>query len=158
MEDFEKYYNKALEFLSYRPRSEKEVRDKLKTKNVELEVIDRIISKLKEKKFINDGEFAKGWIRSRLEYKPRSMKLIKFELKHKGIGEELIDRLIHNSEFIIQNDLESAKRLVEKKLGRFRNKFGMTREEKYQKLGRFLASKGFNWDIIKKSIDLAERG
>ena len=50
MGDFEKFYNKALEFLSYRPRSEKEVRDKLKTKKVELEVIDRIISKLKEKK------------------------------------------------------------------------------------------------------------
>lgn len=151
MED--KFYNLALRFLSYRPRSEREVRDKLETKQVEPQIIEKIITKLIDKKFINDEEFAKGWVESRLRFKPRSMKLIKFELRHKGIDNELIDRLIHNSEFIIQNDLESAKKLIEKKMGRFRNKFGMTREEKYQKLGRFLASKGFGWDIIKKAID-----
>ena len=169
MEDFEKFYNLALRFLSYRPRSEKEVRDYLKLKtshfakasrdkqnsesgtenNIEL-LINKVIEKLKEKKFINDEEFAKGWIESRLKFKPRSMKLIKFELRHKGIDDELIDRLIHDSEFIIQNDLESAKKLVEKRIGRLK---GLGKQEVYQKLGRFLASKGFDWDTIKKVID-----
>ena len=148
--DFEKFYNKSLEFLSYRPRSEKEVRDKLKTKNVEPEIIDKIILKLKEKKFINDEEFARAWIESRLRFKPRSIRLIEFELKHKGIDNELIDRLIHNSEFIIQNDLESAKKLAEKRIGRLK---GLSKNEIYQKLGRYLASKGFNWDTVKKAID-----
>ena len=167
MGNFEKFYNSALRFLSYRPRSEKEVIDRLKIKYQKSNikdltlVIDKVIQKLKEKKFVNDEEFAKLWIESRLRFKPRSIRLIKIELKQKGIDDELIDRLIHNSEFIIHNDLEQAKRLVEKRITRFRNpsaslrasEFGMTREEIYQKLGRYLASKGFNWDIIKKSID-----
>lgn len=146
MGDFEKFYNKALEFLSYRPRSEKEVWDKLRTKSVEPETINKIIAKLKEKKFINDEEFAKGWAESRLRFKPRSARLIKLELKQKGIDPETINSL----QLTIDNDLESAKKLAEKRIGRVKD---LPKQEIYQKLGRFLASKGFNWDTIKKSID-----
>jgi len=155
MEDFEKFYNLALRFLSYRPRSEKEVRDRLKIKNQKSNlkdldlIIDKVIEKLKEKKFINDEEFAKGWIESRLRFKPRSLRLIKLELKNKGIDSETIEKMI-NDERLMINDLENAKKLVQKKLERFEN---LPKQEIYQKLGRHLASKGFNWDTIKKSID-----
>lgn len=159
MEDFERFYNKALEFLSYRTRSEKEVRDRLQLKissfakttedKQNSKLIDDIIAKLKEKKFINDEEFARQWVENRLRFKPRSLRLIKLELKQKGIALEIIDNL----QLTVEDDLESARKLVEKKIGRFRNKFGMTRNETYQKLGRYLASKGFGWDTVKKSID-----
>jgi len=135
--------------LSYRPRSEKEVRDKFKTKQVESHIIEKIITKLKEKRFLNDEEFAKGWIESRNRFKPRSLRLIKIELKQKGIGEDVIDKMIKDKGLMI-NDLDSAKKLVEKKIERFRK---LSKQEIYQKLGRFLASKGFNWDTIKKAID-----
>lgn len=159
MED--KFYNFALRYLSYRPRSEKEVRDKLKvtllggqaSEKLKVEnsgqIIDLVIKKLIEKKFINDEEFAKGWIGSRQRFKPRSSRLIKMELKQKGIDPELIDKMI-NDEGLMINDLESAKKLVEKRIERFRK---LPKQEVYQKLGRFLASKGFNWDTIKHSID-----
>ncbi len=150
MED--KFYNLALRFLSYRPRSEKEVREKLESKKVESNIIEKIILKLKEKKFLNDEEFAKGWIENRNRFKPRSARLIKIELKQKGIKEDIFNKLISDKGLMI-NDLESAKKLVKKKMEKYRNKLGITRDEIYQKLGRFLASKGFNWDIIKKSID-----
>jgi len=155
MEDFERVYNSALRFLSYRPRSEKEVRDRLKLKvqsskfKVEQDVIDKVIEKLKEKKFINDEEFAKWWMESRLRFKPRSLRLIKIELKQKGIDPELIDKTI-NDEGLMINDSENAKKLIQKKFERFKN---LPKEKIYQKLGRFLASKGFDWDTIKKSID-----
>ena len=150
------FYNLALRFLSYRTRSEKEVRDKLKTKLAEPEVIEKVISKLKEKRFINDEEFARQWIENRNRFKPRSLRLIKLELKQKGISEEIVEKIIFNDEFLISNDLEQAKRLVEKKIGKFK---GLPKQEIYQKLGRFLASKGFNWDTIKKSIDdILEKG
>ena len=66
-----------MRFLSYRPRSEKEVKEKLKIKYQKSNIkdltliIDKVIQKLKEKKFINDNEFAKGWIENRLRFKPR---------------------------------------------------------------------------------------
>jgi regulatory protein len=156
MDNFEKFYNKSLEFLSYRPRSEKEVRDRLEIKNqkskikVDESIIDKVIEKLKEKKFLNDEEFARGWIESRLRFKPRSLKLIKFELKQKGIKPEIIEKIMINDEGLRINDLESAIKLVEKRIGRVKD---LPKQKIYEKLGRFLASKGFGWDTIKKSID-----
>jgi len=146
MDNFEKFYNKALEFLSYRPRSEKEVRDKLKTKKVESSTIDKIIAKLKEKKFLNDEEFAKMFSENRLKFRPRSLRLIKLELKRKGI----VSEIINNLQLTDDSDLESAKKLVEKRIGRVKE---LPKQVIYEKLGRYLASKGFNWDTIKKSID-----
>ena len=155
MQDFEKFYNLALRFLSYRPRSEKEVRDRLKIKykksnlkDLKL-IIDRVIERLKKHKFINDEEFAKWWIESRLRFKPRSLRLIKLELKQKGIDSETINKIINDKGLMI-NDLEQAKKLVEKRIVRLK---GLDKQKVYEKLGRFLASKGFNWDTIKKTID-----
>jgi regulatory protein len=145
----EKFYNLALRFLSYRPRSEKEVRDKLKTKQVDPSIVEKIIAKLKEKKFIDDEEFARGWIEGRIRFKPRSVRLIAIELKQKGIEKEIIDKLLNTEETSV-SDLDSAKKLVEKKFKKFK---ALPKQEIYEKLGRFLASKGFNWDTIKKVID-----
>lgn len=154
MED--KFYNLALRFLSYRPRSEKEVRDRLRIKNQELGIknlnyiIDQVIQKLKEYNFINDLEFARKWIESRMRFKPRSLRLMKLELKKKGVSDDVIQTIIHDSKFMIHSDLEQARKLVEKRLTRYK---GLDRQKIYEKLGRYLASKGFNWDTIKKTID-----
>jgi regulatory protein len=152
---FEKFYNYSLKFLSYRIRSEKEIRDKLKAKQVETQIIEKIIAKLKEKKFIDDDNFAGMWIENRNRFKPRSLRLIKMELKQKGIDPEIIESRIKDQELGVESDLEQAKKLVEKRIGRLK---GLPKQEIYEKLGRYLASKGFNWDTIKKSIDLAQRG
>lgn len=125
------------------------MRDKLKTKDVDPEIIDKIIAKLKEKRFINDEEFARMFLESRLRFKPRSERLIKLELKQKGIDPETIEKMINDKGLMI-NDLESAKKLVEKRIARVK---GLPKQEIYEKLGRYLASKGFDWDTVKKSID-----
>ncbi len=165
MDNFEQFYNRTLRFLSYRPRSEKEIKDylELKTKNLKLktkgEMINSIIDRLKEHKFINDNDFAKWWIDQRTRVKPRAWKIIQYELKQKGIDEEIIKSQISNSptsprlrgagKFQIPSDLESAKILVQKKSFRYRD---LPKQEAYQKLARFLASKGFDWGVIKKAL------
>ena len=144
------FYNLALRFLSYRTRSEKEVREKLKLKQAEPGIIEKVISKLKEKRFINDEEFARQWIENRERFKPRSLRLIKLELRQKGIKGEILEKVIQDLDFNSESELEQAKRLVEKRIDKVRD---LPKQEIYQKLGRFLASKGFNWDTIKKAID-----
>ncbi len=150
MDEFEKFYNTALRFLSYRPRSEKEVRDALQKKKASIEVIEKIISRLKEHKFLNDADFVQWWVESRTRFKPRGIKLIILELKQKGISEDLINSIIHDSLFMIQSDLEQAKKLAEKKIEKYK---GLTKNELYQKLGGFLARRGFNYETVKKVID-----
>lgn len=150
MGDFEKFYNSTLRFLSYRPRSEKELRDKLKSKKASSEIVEKVIAKLKEQKFINDEEFARWWIESRTRFKPRSLRLIKLELRQKGISQDTTEKVINDLRFTINDDLEQAKELIKKRIERFRN---LSKQEIYQKLGGFLARRGFDWETIKQVID-----
>lgn len=146
MDNFQKFYDRALRFLSYRPRSEKEIRDFLKKKKIEPPIISKIIKKLKEQNFINDEEFTKWWIEQRQRNKPRGMRVIKMELKQKGISDELIT----NCQLLITNQLELAKKALEKKVKSYRN---LPREKAYRKLSQFLLRRGFDWDTVKDVID-----
>jgi len=148
--DFGVNLNRALRFLSFRPRSEKEIRDYLSKKKVSELVAQKILLKLKENKFLNDEEFAKWWIEQRTLIKPRAWRIIKIELKQKGISSEIIEELNINSGSEGNNDLTMAIKLAQKRLPRYKN---LSRQEIYQKLGRYLASKGFGWENIKTSID-----
>lgn len=153
MDEFEKFLNKTLRFLSFRPRSEKEIRDNLVKKKASEEVVERIIKSLKENKFLSDEDFTKWFIDQRLRFRPKSLRIIKLELKQKGIPKDIIEDVFENLSKEVQqvdNDLDSAKKLVERKIEKYKN---LPRQVVYQKLGAFLARRGFNWDVIKKSID-----
>ena len=162
MDIFEKLLNKTYRFLSYRPRSEKEVIEYLKKKSFfskitedkerqDLEqVINSVVKKLKEQKFLDDREFAKWWIEQRSKVKPKALKFIIFELKQKGIEKDLIEEVLESKEFEIVSDFDKAFKLAQKRINRYR---GETPKKAYEKMARFLASKGFDYDIIKKVID-----
>lgn len=152
VEDFEKYYIIAANFLSYRNRSEKEIRDKLRSKSANSDIIEKVVATLKEQKFVNDEQFAREWIRSRTTYRMKSKRIIKIELLKKGIDRDLIDRVMNEGteETGPVNDLEQAKKLAESRIGKYK---GMSKNEIYQKLGGFLARRGFSWETIKTAID-----
>lgn len=147
MDSFEKFYNRALNFLSFRPRSEKELRDYLKKKKCDDLSIQRIIESLKEHKFLNDEEFVAWWIEQRTIARPKAARTIKFELKQKGISKELIEEAFEKD---LSSDLEKAKALIKKRIKRYPD---IADKKIYEKLGRFLASKGFDYEIIKEVLD-----
>lgn len=149
-EKFEKAYTRALKFLNFRPRSEKEVRDNLLKKKIDPDFIEGIIELLKKQKFLNDYEFTRMWVESRLRSSPRSLSLIKRELLQKGVSRDIVEAQISNFQFSISNELDNAKRLVEKKIKRYKM---LEKHEIYQKLGAILARRGFDWDTIRQSID-----
>ena len=152
MDDFEKLYNKSVRFLSFRPRSEKELRDHLKLKSKRSKItpdedlINSVIVKLKTQRFLNDEEFAKFWIRQRTEIKPKSFRIIKAELRQKGISDEIMEEIDAEN---VQTDLESALKILDKKKHSYKN---LSKEEAYTKMSRYLSSKGFGWETIKEAI------
>lgn len=148
--DFEGFYNKALKFLSYRPRSEKEIRDNLTKKKASSSTVDLIVRKLQEQKFLNDREFSKWWIEQRTLVKPMGKRLIKMELTKKGIDKELIDEIFDDVEEIVHDELEMARALVQRKISKYK---GLDKQKIYQRLGGFLSRRGFDYDTIKKAID-----
>jgi regulatory protein len=154
----ERLYDKAIKFLSFRPRSEREVRDNLlqklrltdkgeeEKKNFERSV-EEVVQKLQKTGQIADREFAGWWIQQRTNFKKTSPRVIKAELFKKGINKEIIDNLF--SEISI-DPLQLALDAAKKKARNFQKYDKKTAREK---LGRYLASKGFDWEIVKKTVD-----
>ena len=151
MDDYEKYLNSAIKFLSYRARSEKEIGDYLRKKKTPVDVTENIINFLKQNNFINDEEFTRQWIQSRTSFRPKSKKAIKAELLQKGINPQTIEKIFagDNDRDKI-DDLDIARQLIRKRIERYK---GLPKQEIYQKLGGFLARRGFNWETIRTSID-----
>ena len=84
----------AFLLLKFRPRSENEIRQRLKNKKFNSEIIESTVSFLKDKGFIDDNYFAKTWIESRIK-KPLGIRRLKAELNIKGVNKEIIDTQIN---------------------------------------------------------------
>jgi regulatory protein len=140
-----KAYTRALKYLSYRPRSEKEIRDRLTRKQFDPMIIDQVIDKLKEDKFLNDIQFAEWWTEQRQTFRGKSKYVIKSELSEKGIDRNTIESSLVNA----KDDYETAKEFIERKSRKFERYTG---EEYTQKVTGFLQRKGFSWDVIQKIL------
>lgn len=139
-----KCMEKAYHFLSYRPRSEQEMTRKLLEKYDE-KTVDDAIEKLKEYNFVDDAEFARMWVNSRMS--SRSKKALSFEMKQKGIFKEIIEEAL--ADIDLDKEYEAALELVNK-----RAKYkGLNRNESYKKIAPFLSRRGYSYEVIKKVID-----
>lgn len=150
MDEFSKYYTLSLRYLTYRSRSTKEIQDYLLKKKVPQDIIQRIIDILLEQKFLDDVLFAKQWIESRSKYRQRGLKVIKMELRRKGITDDLIEEALCSLDGVKED--ETIARIVEKKIGKYK---GLSRAEIFEKLGSHLLRRGFEYDDVKHAIDEA---
>lgn len=149
MDVLEKYLNATLRFLSFRLRSEKEVKQFLTEKKVDPEIQDRILQSLYKNKLLDDERFAKWWIEQRTTFKPKGPQIIKMELRQKGISDEVISNELSSAEIKTVNS-ENIKTLIEKRVQRYTS---LPPREAKQKLQQFLLRRGFDWDTIKQAID-----
>jgi regulatory protein len=133
----------ALRFLSFRRRTEKEIKDKLKQKGFDENILKRTVEKLKEYDLINDLEFATAWVKERLEYKPRGKKLLRQELWKKGIKKEIIDQALNES---CQNEDKSVLDLLEKIKSRYKN---LEPQVARRRMYGFLLRRGFSYETVK---------
>ena len=145
-DQFQKALDTALNFLSYRPRSEKEVRQNLVRKGFSESFIERVITRLKELQFIDDAAFARFWVQNREAHSPRSHRALEFELRTKGVNQETLDEAIE--ETIDQET--SATAAARKKLRSLRN---LDYKDFRQKLGSYLARRGYDYATIKSVVN-----
>jgi len=142
-------YNKSLRFLSFRPRSVSEMQKYLvKNKATEIQIAE-IIQKLNDLSFLNDIDFAEKWVEDRKKSHPRSLNILKLELRLKGISPEIIEEVI-SSRKEEGEDLIMAKTVIQKLLPKIER---LSLDEIKKKLISRLQSKGFTWEIIKVAID-----
>lgn len=142
-EEFETARTSALHYLEYRPRSEGEIRRQL-GKKYSREIIQRVIERLREAGLISDKEFAQFWVGTREDFKPRSARALKYELRQKGVASEVIERAVKKLD-----EHDSAYRAARTKAERWRS---LEYREFQMKLGGFLARRGFGYDIVKETV------
>ncbi len=136
-------FDKALTHLSATRKTEKQIRDFLTKKGYLPEVCDYVVDKLRSYDFLNDGEYAEAYIESAARRK--GGRLIKMELRQKGISEEAIAGAL--SALDSQTELTSAKEILQKYMrGRAADKPTL------QKAYRYLLGKGFEYDLVKEAI------
>lgn len=138
--DYGKWFDKTLNLLSYRMRSEWELRDYLKRKKAPEEYVDKIINKLRINGYVNDEQFAKRWVENRRLLKSTSKRRLMQELRQKRIATDIIDIVLADDE---TDEKQQLKELVEKKRGRYPDKL---------KLMQYLARQGYNYDDIKSVL------
>lgn len=136
----------AIIFIRYRPRSKKEVYDKLKRKGFSDKTIEEVISFLKKNFLLNDEEFAKLWVNEKLVLKKSSVIKIKGELRTKGISEDIIERVLCDVEV---DEVENATNLLFQKFSKVMDKKSLDRN----KLLRKLLSNGFSYTTSEKAVN-----
>lgn len=139
--DFGKNYLRALDLISRRLRSEREIRDYAFKKQWTEENTKRVIERLYEHGFLNDEKFATAFIRSKAINKSQSKRQIEAGLRKKGIKSSLIEKVIEKSEEYSEKD--ALKKMIAKKINRYDDE---------KKLIAYLLRQGFKYDDIKENL------
>jgi regulatory protein len=147
--EFSKTFDKLLRFATLRPRSQREVNDWFYRKKVHESMQDKLIKKLEKLGFLDDEEFAKWWVGQRVSFKPRGKGLLRVELRQKGVEKDVIENILAELDEEI-DEKAMAKKLLKKNGYKWER---LESREKKMKASRYLASKGFGWDVIKTVME-----
>ncbi|WP_245570088.1 recombination regulator RecX [Lacticigenium naphthae] len=142
-----KAYHRALHYLSYALRSTKEVKDDLKKKDFE-EQIDDVIKLLEKHRLVDDLEYAKSYVRTSLNVNRKGSRVIRQELKRKGISEEEITEAMN--EYNEEDKLANAIMLGEKMVNKSKRRSSKDTE---RKIKQHLLQKGYEMEIINLAIE-----
>ena len=136
--------NAALRYLSYRPRSEKEIKLRLTTRGFDDLSIESVLLSLREQLIVDDYAFACFWRHNRETFSPRSRALLQRELKEKGIAPHIIDEALEGFD-----DESSAYMAAQKKMKAFAS---LDHRSFHNKLGSFLRRRGFGYTITNHTV------
>lgn len=141
--------SKALKLLHFASRTEKEMRERLAKHEYEEKTIERVITFLKEYDFINDLKLTKHMVKSKSKGNKYGKNRIKQDLYRKGIDKDLIENTIEN-ELDQETEYENALSLAQKKMATIKD---TDKRKIYEKLGRYLAYRGYDYEMIKRVIN-----
>lgn len=146
-----------------RPRSEKEVRDYLRNLSFKRKVkgkeeisqasIDLLVEKLKQKRLLNDEDFARAWVESRRKNKKKGKIALKAELFQKGIDREIIEEVIlpfGGPQSSVVSEEELARQALEKKIKVWQL---LPFLKKKKKAYEFLLRRGFEYEVVKSVVE-----
>ena len=135
----------AMRLLSYRPRSETELRQRLARRGAPADLVDGAISRLRELGLVDDAAFARAWVEGRSRLSPRSRRLLRRELQAKGIDGEAAHEALGRLD-----DEDAALRAAERRADAM---WGLPYPEFRRRLGDFLRRRGFDSATVRHTVE-----
>jgi regulatory protein len=134
----------AMRLLAYRPRSEKEMRTALQRKGVKQAMLAETVSRLKETRLLDDGEFARSYVDQRDRTSPRSQRLLQAELRSKGVTAQAADEPVAEVD-----EGDAAYRAAAR---RARTISALPYADFQRRLGDFLLRRGFGYETSRDTV------
>lgn len=146
LDEVEVAHERALNLLSYRPRSTDEVRRKLQESNKFSEnAVDKALEKLERAGLLDDEAFARYWVENRERFSPRSARALRHELRQKGVSDRVVEDVVTSLD-----EEDAAYRAAQAKLSRYAN---AEEDEFRKKLGGYLSRRGFSYGTVRDVLD-----
>jgi regulatory protein len=138
---------RAINYLSFRPRSQEEVRRNLRKKETPPEIIEQALAYLQERDYLNDRTFAAFWVENRGQYNPRGSQALRRELRLKGVEQEIVEEVVDR-----EQDGALALRAAQKKARLLLQTPGMDYKTFRNRLGGFLQRRGFSYEAVSLAV------
>jgi regulatory protein len=143
-----KAYDRAVQYLSVRPRSTAEVRRRLHEAKIDDDAIEAAIARLAEQGYLNDAEFARYWVENRQQFSPRGEQALRQELRRAGVDNESIEESLAGLD-----TGEAAYTAARPKANRMQ---ALAQEDPAafkQKIGSFLLRRGFSYEVTREATN-----
>jgi regulatory protein len=140
--DVETGYHRALEYLSYRPRSRAEVTTYLQKHGMSEGQAETVTGRLQRAGLLDDEAFARYWVENRERFRPRGLRALRYELRSKGISQEIIDQVLASVDASA-----SAHRAASNKARQLSH---LDQQSFHRKLVGYLARRGFDYEVARE--------
>jgi regulatory protein len=140
----ERAHGRALDYLSYRPRSEAELRDYLLEKEFPESVVEEVLARLNRVGLVDDAEFARYWIDNRARFRPRGGRMLRYELQQKGVASETIEEALDD-----YDELAAVRKVAQEQARRLRH---LPPDKFRRRLYARLARRGFSSGLIQEIL------
>ena len=136
----------ALAFLGYRPRTEREVRDRLRERGHAPAAVEATIERLRGWRYVDDAGFARFWVEGRVEHQPRGRRLLEQELRQKGVDRETAREAVADADY---DEVAAAVALARKRWPAYAADDPASAR---RRLGAYLQRRGFGWDAVRAAL------
>ena len=140
----EQAFQRALHFLSFRVRSEKEIRLNLQKHQTPENIIDPVLDRLRERTLVDDRDFAQQWIENRNRFHPRGKRALSSELYRKGISDQIIEETLNDLD-----ETELAYKFARKKVDKLKT---LDKSSFREKMVGYLTRRGFDYGLSNEVV------
>lgn len=144
-----KTFDRAVNLLTYKPRSIRELRERLLEKIwTNQEIVEEVIEKLKKYNYLNDEQFANDFAASKIRQKPIGKRRLRIDLVKRKLDKETIQKALDNT-FEETPESEIIDRAIAKRL---RIKGKPEEQSDKKKFFDHLLRLGFSYDIVRDKM------